>query len=241
MTRGGLPHSEIPGSKLICSSPGLIAACHVLHRLLAPRHSPYTLSSLTIRNSELTIIGVLAYTPIGVSPYANTACLWSEKTTVCRIFNCQRSHTTWEPTPPRPRFGRSWGPTPHSASSPRASPQHSSREKSVYVGRRLGALLMLQRSLLTVSQQQPTNEADVDCSEPEGPATQPKLFKEHVGASCDRHQNPSSGPPSRSRASAWQPSLACPAVAPQGAKAGGEYRARTGDLLVANQALSQLS
>ena len=52
MTRGGLPHSEIPGSKLICSSPGLIAACHVLHRLLAPRHSPYTLSSLTIRNSN---------------------------------------------------------------------------------------------------------------------------------------------------------------------------------------------
>ena len=52
MTRGGLPHSEIPGSKLICSSPGLIAACHVLHRLLAPRHSPYTLSSLTIRNSR---------------------------------------------------------------------------------------------------------------------------------------------------------------------------------------------
>ena len=28
---------------------------------------------------------------------------------------------------------------------------------------------------------------------------------------------------------------------PTGAKAGGEYRARTGDLLVANQALSQLS
>jgi hypothetical protein len=51
MTRGGLPHSDISGSKLICSSPELIAACHVLHRLLAPRHSPYTLSSLTIRNS----------------------------------------------------------------------------------------------------------------------------------------------------------------------------------------------
>ena len=30
-------------------------------------------------------------------------------------------------------------------------------------------------------------------------------------------------------------------VTPQLAKAGGEYRARTGDLLVANQALSQLS
>ena len=41
--------------------------------------------------------------------------------------------------------------------------------------------------------------------------------------------------------------VACPAEAshhakpPSEAKAGGEYRARTGDLLVANQALSQLS
>ena len=43
----GFPHSEIPGSKLVCSSPGLIAAYRVLHRLLAPRHSPYALSSLT--------------------------------------------------------------------------------------------------------------------------------------------------------------------------------------------------
>ena len=51
----GFPHSEIPGSKLICSSPGLIAAYRVLHRLLVPRHSPYTLSSLTIRNSKLTL------------------------------------------------------------------------------------------------------------------------------------------------------------------------------------------
>ena len=42
-----LPHSEISGSTLICSSPKLIAACHVLHRLLMPRHSPCALSSLT--------------------------------------------------------------------------------------------------------------------------------------------------------------------------------------------------
>ena len=40
------PHSEICGSKLICSSPQLIAACHVLHRLLMPRHSPYALIRL---------------------------------------------------------------------------------------------------------------------------------------------------------------------------------------------------
>ena len=45
----GLPHSEIPGSKPVCGSPGLIAACHVLHRFSAPRHPPSTLSSLTIK------------------------------------------------------------------------------------------------------------------------------------------------------------------------------------------------
>jgi len=41
-----LPHSEIAGSSLVCSSPTLIAAYHVLHRLLAPRHPLCALSSL---------------------------------------------------------------------------------------------------------------------------------------------------------------------------------------------------
>src|SRR5215510_2864986 len=44
----GFPHSEILGSRPACGSPGLIAASYVLHRLLMPGHSPYTLSSLTI-------------------------------------------------------------------------------------------------------------------------------------------------------------------------------------------------
>ena len=48
----GLPHSEIPGSMDICSSPRLFAACHVLLRLLMPRHSPCALSSLTYRRSH---------------------------------------------------------------------------------------------------------------------------------------------------------------------------------------------
>ena len=30
---GGLPHSEICGSQVVCTSPQLIAAYHVLHRL----------------------------------------------------------------------------------------------------------------------------------------------------------------------------------------------------------------
>ncbi len=44
----GFPHSEISGSKPVCGSPKLIAACHVLHRLFLPRHPPCALSSLTI-------------------------------------------------------------------------------------------------------------------------------------------------------------------------------------------------
>ena len=56
MSQSGFPHSEIPGSKTACVSPRLIAACHVLHRLLAPRHSPYALSSLTKCSLHLTCL-----------------------------------------------------------------------------------------------------------------------------------------------------------------------------------------
>ena len=46
---GGFPHSDISGSMLICSSPKLIAAYHVFHRLPVPRHSPCALVRLTIQ------------------------------------------------------------------------------------------------------------------------------------------------------------------------------------------------
>ena len=49
------PNSEICGSKLICSSPQLIAACHVLLRLLMPRHSPYALLSLNFQFFQFSI------------------------------------------------------------------------------------------------------------------------------------------------------------------------------------------
>ena len=41
----GLPHSDIHGSRDICSSPWLFAACHVLPRLREPRHPPCALRS----------------------------------------------------------------------------------------------------------------------------------------------------------------------------------------------------
>ena len=48
----GFPHSDICGSRDICSSPQLFAAYRVFHRLLVPRHPPCALYSLTCCNSS---------------------------------------------------------------------------------------------------------------------------------------------------------------------------------------------
>ena len=47
-SRCGFPHSDIHGSTGARPSPQLFAACHVLHRLLAPRHPPNALHSRLI-------------------------------------------------------------------------------------------------------------------------------------------------------------------------------------------------
>ncbi len=44
----GSPIQKPPDQSLFSGSPKLIAAYHVFHRLLTPRHPPYALSSLTI-------------------------------------------------------------------------------------------------------------------------------------------------------------------------------------------------
>jgi hypothetical protein len=50
--RGGLPHSEIRGSKSARLSPRLIAACYVLHRLSVPRHPPDALLFASYRTQH---------------------------------------------------------------------------------------------------------------------------------------------------------------------------------------------
>ena len=62
------PHSEICGLQTICVSPQLIAACHVLHRLLIPRHSPYALISLTFYLSILFFLDSL-YSSLSIFDY----------------------------------------------------------------------------------------------------------------------------------------------------------------------------
>ena len=57
----GFPHSEISGSMAICASPKLIAACHVLHRLLMPRHSPCALISLTFLRLTVDVHFLVLY------------------------------------------------------------------------------------------------------------------------------------------------------------------------------------
>src|SRR5437762_9127211 len=47
----GFPIRKSRGQRMVSSSPGLIAAAHVLLRLLAPRHPPCALSLLIMKNT----------------------------------------------------------------------------------------------------------------------------------------------------------------------------------------------
>ena len=47
----GFPIRRSRGQRSVSTSPGLIAATHVLHRLLAPRHPPCALSLLIVKNT----------------------------------------------------------------------------------------------------------------------------------------------------------------------------------------------
>src|SRR4029078_834132 len=149
---------------------------HVLLRLLAPRHSPYALSSLTIiRTRSLSVLGRPTPTAHRPQSVIHTACVWSENYR-CRVFSCQRASSASS----HQLFGLDCSGDPW--------PRPRKLSKSALL-RSFGAW---EGSLRTAR-----------C--PERPA-------------------------SRSRSRSERP-----------AKGGGEYRARTGDLLVANQALSQLS
>ena len=52
---GGFPIRKSTDITDICSSPWLIAACHVLRRLLMPRHSPCALFQLDLSNHLLIL------------------------------------------------------------------------------------------------------------------------------------------------------------------------------------------
>src|SRR5690348_16618807 len=74
----GLPHSDIRGSTIARISPRLFAACHVLHRLLVPRHPPNALLILIhhrpLAGSIRAITGASRTTtcPIGQQQHRDT-------------------------------------------------------------------------------------------------------------------------------------------------------------------------
>jgi hypothetical protein len=92
----GFPHLEIQGSRVVCTSPWLIAAYHVLHRLHAPRHPPCALSSLTIKFAHRKLDQhIVSLTP---SSSRMPDRLWTIQTSrrnlsilgIC-LFDCQRT------------------------------------------------------------------------------------------------------------------------------------------------------
>ena len=63
-TQVGFPIRTSPDISPVCGSPRLFAACHVLHRLILPRHPPCALSSLTIELTPRRKLAPLAgFTP----------------------------------------------------------------------------------------------------------------------------------------------------------------------------------
>ena len=80
-----LPHSEISGSMLMCSSPKLIAACHVLHRLLMPRHSPCALYSLTFEMISHFWFSIKNYA--GSTELLKQNCIYPIKSSTIKVYS----------------------------------------------------------------------------------------------------------------------------------------------------------
>jgi hypothetical protein len=116
LPRVGFPIRKSPGQRLVSTSPGLIAAAHVLRRLLAPRHPPCALRSLDQKRTRVSSLwsfqGARGTAPATMSPLAR-----SLKTQQCsrrRGRRCSRraGHRT------RARERSSTGPTPTGVRAP---------------------------------------------------------------------------------------------------------------------------
>jgi hypothetical protein len=139
--RGGLPHSDIRGSTSARLSPRLFAACHVLHRLLAPRHPPDALLVLTIPSATRPHAGP------NRAPRARPDSRTHTPGPQQRPSPRARAHTQPTPDSPvkeqhnRPRLrttgdrstGRVfWKATPHEEGSHRSTPQPPNRRAAAH-------------------------------------------------------------------------------------------------------------
>jgi hypothetical protein len=71
LPRVGFPIRKSRDQRLVSISPGLIAAAHVLHRLLAPRHPPCALVLLIRKNTCVAAMEFSRCTRAGARPTEN--------------------------------------------------------------------------------------------------------------------------------------------------------------------------
>ncbi len=96
-----MSHSEIRGSKVICTYPRLIAAYHVLHRLREPRHPPCALFCFAVLRPamiikprrELILSAVVFHAPRSCRDATKVAAdaRGAKFSTVLIVTTCQRS------------------------------------------------------------------------------------------------------------------------------------------------------
>jgi hypothetical protein len=110
MTPAGFPHSEISGSRLVCSSPELIAAYHVLPRLLTPRHPPSALSSLIEPAILVHELAWISPSPCCQEDKREPTQLRGRNTfNPLQLSNNENRHLPWQPQTSRSASGRSCG------------------------------------------------------------------------------------------------------------------------------------
>ena len=208
-----MPHSEVPGSPIARISPGLFAACHVLHRLSVPRHPPDALHSRLI--TGIPVAGNAAQPPrTGPNPRG---------------------------PPPKP------GTNPNGLDRPPAVPLRASLAGAMPTGEAL-----LRRATALHPERGATSVAPVAASHEDTSPDTPPLdqhprapAKTVVSASVTSQLSlhPSINNPAavaRDGRSA-SPNAALGAAFSATPRCGGGERIRTDDLLLAKQALSQLS
>jgi hypothetical protein len=72
LPRVGFPIRTSRDRRLVSTSPGLFAAAHVLHRLLAPRHPPCALHLLIVKN---TVLAAMEFSRCARTPSAEKSTL----------------------------------------------------------------------------------------------------------------------------------------------------------------------
>ena len=91
------PHSDIHGSKDICSLPWLFAAYHVLLRLLVPRYPPYALCSLTLNpwKTSSCFISLSKFFLDVLMYYLVKFCSWNKPILVFDVFFLLKHYSFW--------------------------------------------------------------------------------------------------------------------------------------------------